>query len=425
VVQSRRRLVRDALCAVLAGRTEFDVVGEVAGLAGLAALCSLRRPAVVLVDAPALSMEIIEALRGVRETHPATEIVVVYTEISPPTFGAAVQAGITALVPSSQGLDAVIRAMRVHRGPAARTAPEAAALTDREMQIISLLGTGSSVPEIADSLRISPRTVENHKRHIYTKLGVGSASHAVSRATSLGLIEPPLPEAQAPLARGRPPAEKGRRPVVVVHGADGPCRELVTFALVESGLPFVLAPAPDAVGGEGWAAPGTWGPTTVILVDPGPPDWALPAALAAAPVVVWSTPPDRSAVLESLRRGAQAVLPAAEVPGELAGVLALVGRGYAALSRAYLTELTEWMLARAAEHPAGVPELTPREREILDSIAQGHTVRQTARALGIATKTVENTQARLFRKLGARNRAGALTIAYRMGIVHPEPPGVV
>lgn len=419
VVQSRRRLVRDALCAYLASRPDFDVVGEAAGIAGLTALCSLRRPAVVLVDAPALSMEILESLRGVREAHPATEIVVAYTEISPPTFGAAVQAGINALVPSSQGLDAVVRAMRTRHGLGARAAPEVAALTDREMQIIWLLGTGSSVPEIADSLRISPRTVENHKRHIYTKLGVGSASHAVSRATSLGLIEAPVPDAPA-----RPLADNGAGPLVVVHGAAGPCRELVTLTLAESSLPFVRAPEPDLFEGDHGAH--RWqSPATVILIDPSPPDWDLPARLSATPVVIFSTPPDRASMLDSLRHGAQAMLPAADVPAELAGALALVARGYAALSRAYLTELAEWMLARATDHPTGVPELTPREREILDSISQGHTVRQTARALGIATKTVENTQARLFRKLGARNRAGALTIAYRMGIVDPQPPGVV
>jgi len=61
--------------------------------------------------------------------------------------------------------------------------------------------------------------------------------------------------------------------------------------------------------------------------------------------------------------------------------------------------------------------LTTREGEILSSIARGDTVRQTARTLGIAEKTVENTQARLFRKLGARNRAGALANAHELGLV--------
>jgi DNA-binding CsgD family transcriptional regulator len=44
-------------------------------------------------------------------------------------------------------------------------------------------------------------------------------------------------------------------------------------------------------------------------------------------------------------------------------------------------------------------------------------VKQTARTLGIAMKTVENLQSRMFRKLGARNRAHAVTIAHRLGLL--------
>jgi DNA-binding CsgD family transcriptional regulator len=65
----------------------------------------------------------------------------------------------------------------------------------------------------------------------------------------------------------------------------------------------------------------------------------------------------------------------------------------------------------------GLPELTVREADILCSIARGDTVRQTARSLGIAEKTVENTQARLFRKLNAKNRIGALATAHALGLL--------
>lgn len=62
--------------------------------------------------------------------------------------------------------------------------------------------------------------------------------------------------------------------------------------------------------------------------------------------------------------------------------------------------------------------LTPRERDVLDAIALGRTIRQTARALKVAEKTVENTRSRLYCKLGARNRSDALTIAHRLGLLH-------
>ncbi|ALG13096.1 response regulator transcription factor [Kibdelosporangium phytohabitans] len=65
----------------------------------------------------------------------------------------------------------------------------------------------------------------------------------------------------------------------------------------------------------------------------------------------------------------------------------------------------------------GPRNLTKRERDILDSIARGESVRQTAQALGIAIKTVQSEQRQLFSKLSARNRPQALTNARGFGLV--------
>jgi DNA-binding CsgD family transcriptional regulator len=72
-----------------------------------------------------------------------------------------------------------------------------------------------------------------------------------------------------------------------------------------------------------------------------------------------------------------------------------------------------------AERPLLTPTLTARENDILQSIGRSLTVRQTARLLGIAVKTVENTQGHLFRKLGVHNRTEALTTGYSLGLLEP------
>src|SRR5215212_237921 len=64
-------------------------------------------------------------------------------------------------------------------------------LTPRESGIMYLMSAGHSTPEIAKMLELRPRTVENHKRNIYEKLGVSSQSHAVALAISLGLLDLP------------------------------------------------------------------------------------------------------------------------------------------------------------------------------------------------------------------------------------------
>ncbi|HET9143184.1 helix-turn-helix transcriptional regulator, partial [Actinophytocola sp.] len=73
---------------------------------------------------------------------------------------------------------------------------------------------------------------------------------------------------------------------------------------------------------------------------------------------------------------------------------------------------------RALLAGAGAPNaLTCRERDILASVALGHSVRQTAQTLGIAVKTVQSVQRQLFSKLGARNRLDALNRARDLHLV--------
>ena len=57
--------------------------------------------------------------------------------------------------------------------------------------------------------------------------------------------------------------------------------------------------------------------------------------------------------------------------------------------------------------------LTPRESEIIELAAAGHSVKQTARVLNISVKTVESIQSHLFSKLGVRGRTGAVAAVYR------------
>jgi DNA-binding NarL/FixJ family response regulator len=161
------------------------------------------------------------------------------------------------------------------------------------------------------------------------------------------------------------------------------------------------------------------GPVAVVLVDPAPADWALPASLRAPLIVVHSSGPELADVSAALMHGAQALVRGAEARDDIVELLPLVRLGYFAMDSAHITELADWLSAKVADRSSGVPELTGRERDILDSIAHGDTVRQTARALGIAEKTVESTQARLLLKFGARNRSEALTIGYRLGLVDP------
>ena len=62
--------------------------------------------------------------------------------------------------------------------------------------------------------------------------------------------------------------------------------------------------------------------------------------------------------------------------------------------------------------------LSKREREILQRVADGATTKQVASDLGISPHTVKTHLERIFEKLGANDRAQAVAIAIRLGIVH-------
>ncbi len=61
-------------------------------------------------------------------------------------------------------------------------------LSDRELQVLKLLDTSMTVPEVARALFVSPNTLRTHTKHIFTKLEVNNRRAAVQRAADLGLI---------------------------------------------------------------------------------------------------------------------------------------------------------------------------------------------------------------------------------------------
>jgi two-component system, NarL family, nitrate/nitrite response regulator NarL len=110
------------------------------------------------------------------------------------------------------------------------------------------------------------------------------------------------------------------------------------------------------------------------------------------------------------------VVPAARAPQELVPVVELVGSGCTLIHPAHLRALMD--LARPGRQRAALRAgAHAREREIPASIDRGDSVKQTARSLGIAVKTVESLQGRLFRKLGVRNRAQAVAAAHARGLL--------
>jgi two-component system, NarL family, nitrate/nitrite response regulator NarL len=192
-----------------------------------------------------------------------------------------------------------------------------------------------------------------------------------------------------------------RRDRVLVLGPAGIERELAELMLTEAGWALHrYATDPDVA--------------VVVLVSPTAETWTE-AEGHARPVVVLHPigRADARAVLDALRRGAVALVDAESSREDFQASLDAASRGDVRLSVRQAGELVAVVGDVAGDRVV----LTRRESEILASIRAGHSVKQTARHLGITVKTVENIQRRLLRKLGARNRADALMRAHRLGVL--------
>lgn len=132
---------------------------------------------------------------------------------------------------------------------------------------------------------------------------------------------------------------------------------------------------------------------------------------------------DQEYLTQALRAGASGYLLKDTPAPILLQSLRTVHRGERSLSPRILRQLQEDGETR---HPGrGRPDrttLTPREREVMKLLAEGHTVKQAAGQLGVSVKTVEAHKFNLMRKLDIHNKAQLVTVAIRKKIVSVPIP---
>jgi DNA-binding NarL/FixJ family response regulator len=415
-VCSSDQLRRDALAAYLGGLPDFTVVGRVADGHHLIPLVELERPHIVLIDGGQRSGEATPTLQLLHARHPSVRLVLAYERLSAEEFTGVRESGVAAVVPYAHGLGGLVSVLR---GLATGVDPDGngVGLTSRQREILLLVASGHQVSEIAEMLAISPGTVENHKRRVYAKLNATSAAHAVARAASLGMIDStPPPQATRPAEA--PPSDGGQAPLAVVVGFAAPVLDRVVTTLIRHGLAVVREHCPQATPQVHWARSHR-GPVVRVLVDPSAEHWRVGATLGWSAVMVHDGHVDRRGMGEALTNGVLALVHADHVESRLMPAMHLAAGGYMVMDPTSSGLFTDPMWNWSAELPAVAPRLTAREHDILRSIGRNQTVRQTARALGIAMKTVENAQGHLFSKLGVHNRAAAVAKAYSLGLLQP------
>jgi DNA-binding NarL/FixJ family response regulator len=123
-------------------------------------------------------------------------------------------------------------------------------------------------------------------------------------------------------------------------------------------------------------------------------------------------------VYAALAAGASGFLLKDVTPEHLVASVRLVATGDALLAPSITRRLVE-RFARPNPAPQGLDGLTPREKEVLCLVGSGLSNTELAAHLQLSEATVKTHVARIFAKLGLRDRAQAVVVAYESGLVQP------
>jgi NarL family two-component system response regulator LiaR len=124
-------------------------------------------------------------------------------------------------------------------------------------------------------------------------------------------------------------------------------------------------------------------------------------------------------VRPALRAGAHGYLVKGSGLGDLLRAVRTVAQGGQFLGSDVAAIVAEDVIA-ADEREDDLDRLTPREREVLQLVAEGQTNRLIALRLGLSPKTVDSHRTNLMRKLGLHDAQGLTRFAVRRGLVSPE-----
>ena len=207
-------------------------------------------------------------------------------------------------------------------------------------------------------------------------------------------------------------------------------------ALVRSGLRLILQAAGDITivaeardGDEALAAVSRHRPD-VLLMDvrmPGRDGLStlreLQERADPAKVIMLTTFDIDDYVHEALRAGASGFLLKDTLPDDLLRAVRVVASGDALLAPTVTRRLIEQFVEQPAAQPTephpGLALLTDREREILAAVARGLSNAEIAEELFMSHATAKTHVSRVLTKLGARDRAQLVVLAYEAGVVRP------
>ncbi|MEV6157563.1 response regulator transcription factor [Nonomuraea sp. NPDC052129] len=213
VLADDQPLIRAGLRMVIDAAPDVEVAGEAGTGAQAVQLVRRLRPDVVVMDIRMPGMDGIEATQTILAESQTTRVIMLTTFDDDDNVYASLRAGASGFLVKDMALDDILSAVHVvaagdaliapsvtrrliedfTRGPARAPSPQArrlAGVTEREHEVLALVGGGLSNAEIATRLHISPGTAKAHVASLLAKLSARDRIQLVIMAYDAGLVFP-------------------------------------------------------------------------------------------------------------------------------------------------------------------------------------------------------------------------------------------
>lgn len=205
------QIVRTGLRMLFQSEPDMQVVGEAGSGAEAIKAVQALRPDVVIMDVAMPGMTGIEATQQIKSISPETAILALTMHEDEQYFFAMLNAGASGYIPKRAAPDDLVSAIRVvaegnvflystlarflikdiseQKLAVTSNQNDTDGLTQRELEVLTLIAEGHTSREIAEELVISAKTVDRHRENIMNKLDIHSRVELVKYAIKRGLIQ--------------------------------------------------------------------------------------------------------------------------------------------------------------------------------------------------------------------------------------------
>ncbi|MGI6149342.1 MAG: response regulator [Limnochordia bacterium] len=199
-------MVRRGLVSYLETEDDIEVVGEAGDGAEAITLCESLQPDVILMDLIMENADGITATKAIKSKFPETQIIILTSFVEEKLIFPALEAGALSYLLKTTTAEEIVRAIRSAQKSQSVIEPKVASrmvsrlqsasgaksphddLTERELEVLRLIGEGLTNQEIADKLFIGVKTVKTHVSNILSKLGVTDRTQAAIYAHRNNLV---------------------------------------------------------------------------------------------------------------------------------------------------------------------------------------------------------------------------------------------